>query len=887
MPIEQNIAPSLTRIFRCVAILAAASSLIISIAVTYLDPNILIASQNSLVFKLPLFKNVVIFLASLSLLIYIYKRSNALILTCSAIILTIGIIGIAQRLSGLPSHSYLLISLAGIGLLLIGLPNIQKSHVTILGILASLIMSLSVIILYGSMVQENNIVLWQDLSTTNALQVIAFFMIGISFLSFDGVRNLTIPSNLFHWAYAPGIALGITATLCLGLSIDAKDGNHIRELMNVESKGIETRIYRHLNSQIYAMRRMAKRLELYVTHENNPQLADALWVKDVSVYLKDFTTFLAIAKTDSDMVIRNIVPENDIRLKEIFFRSNLNNPDFKHDIQIQPLSKYIPQMNGFIIGAPYLSNNQFGGFILSIVDYNHWFESIAMEVLDPYLDMRIYVNDVLTFTTSPDIPEFPKYVQPITVDQYNQKWRIELIPRDEWVESVGSGIAIFVIISGIIFTVLLAYASKQAYIANLRAREISIENHKRSRAEQHLTELTKNLELRIKERTQALASQQRAAFNIMEDTMKAKEDMEFANSRLSGIIEGTHDLIAAVDTQYRLIAFNSAYANSFERLFGKKITLSQSILENLSHLPEQRERQINSWNRALNGELFTEIESYPDPVLNQTYYYETNYSQIRDPQGEIIGASHIIRNITEMKNAEQDLRSTAESLARSNRELEQFAYVASHDLQEPLRMVASYAQLLFRRYNNVIDASAQDFINYIVEGAKRMQELINDLLLFSRIDVKENTMEAVDISETVAKVTTNLSHIIESTNAKILTNELPQVLGNHTQIYQLFQNIIGNALKYRSDQNPLVNIEAKKEGKMWSFLISDNGIGFEQEYAHRIFELFQRLESRKKYDGTGIGLAICKKIVEQSGGRIWADSKVGVGTNFHFTLPSA
>jgi PAS domain S-box-containing protein len=247
-----------------------------------------------------------------------------------------------------------------------------------------------------------------------------------------------------------------------------------------------------------------------------------------------------------------------------------------------------------------------------------------------------------------------------------------------------------------------------------------------------------------------------------------------------------------------------------------------------------------------------------------------------------------IRDVTARKLADERLHATAADLARSNAELEQFAYVASHDLQEPLRMVASYTQLLARRYKGRLDEDADEFIGFAVDGARRMQELINDLLTYSRVGTRPLQPEAVDTNQLVDQVVSDLTAAIADSHASVLRNELPIVQGDPTQLRQLFQNLIANGIKFhRPSTEPQVQVSAARQNGAWTFSVRDNGIGIEPQYQERIFALFQRLHTRADYPGTGIGLAICKKIVERHGGQIRVDSAPGHGTTFLFSLPVA
>jgi PAS domain S-box-containing protein len=263
---------------------------------------------------------------------------------------------------------------------------------------------------------------------------------------------------------------------------------------------------------------------------------------------------------------------------------------------------------------------------------------------------------------------------------------------------------------------------------------------------------------------------------------------------------------------------------------------------------------------------------------------EVSLSPLEDPAGMLV--TSIIRDITDRKRVEEQLRQAAAALESSNAELEQFAYVASHDLQEPLRMVASYTQMLARRYRGKLDADADEFIGYAVDGATRMQALINDLLAYSRVGTRGHPLEPTDTAAIVDRVISDLDFTIKESRAAVERGPLPVVLGDSVQLGQLFQNLISNAIKFHGQQAPEVHVTATREGSSWRFAVQDNGIGLDPAYAERIFVIFQRLHTRAEYPGTGIGLAICKKIVERHGGRIWVESEPGAGTTFYFTLPA-
>jgi light-regulated signal transduction histidine kinase (bacteriophytochrome) len=265
---------------------------------------------------------------------------------------------------------------------------------------------------------------------------------------------------------------------------------------------------------------------------------------------------------------------------------------------------------------------------------------------------------------------------------------------------------------------------------------------------------------------------------------------------------------------------------------------------------------------------------------------------VYDDEGHFRGYRGVGSDITERKRAEAELRRAhdelakkADELQRSNAELEQFAYVASHDLQEPLRMVSSYTQLLARRYSDKLDGDAREFMNYVVDGAARMKQLIEDLLAYSRVGTKGKEFKPASLEAPLKRAIINLRAAIEESGAAVTCDALPTVDIDELQLTQLFQNLIGNALKFRGQAPPRIHVSAVEENAEWRVAIADNGIGIEPQYFERIFMLFQRLHTMGEYPGTGIGLAICKKVVERHGGRIWVESQLGSGSTFHFTLP--
>lgn len=243
-----------------------------------------------------------------------------------------------------------------------------------------------------------------------------------------------------------------------------------------------------------------------------------------------------------------------------------------------------------------------------------------------------------------------------------------------------------------------------------------------------------------------------------------------------------------------------------------------------------------------------------------------------------------LTDITDRKQAEQELKHVTAEMQRSNTELGQFAYVISHDLQEPLRMVSSYTQLLAKRYQSKLDADADEFITYAVDGAKRMQALLGDLLEYSRVGTRGKPFSLIDSEDIIKQAMANLKIAIEESGALVSYDTLLAVMADEGQLVQLFQNLIANAIKFRGQEPPRIHISAKRRRKVIIFSVRDNGIGIDSQHSKGIFEIFRRLHTREEYPGTGMGLSICKKIVERHGGHIWVQSRSGEGSTFYLTI---
>ncbi|MFQ5817726.1 MAG: PAS domain S-box protein, partial [Terriglobia bacterium] len=371
-----------------------------------------------------------------------------------------------------------------------------------------------------------------------------------------------------------------------------------------------------------------------------------------------------------------------------------------------------------------------------------------------------------------------------------------------------------------------------------------------------------------------------ALYQDISERKRAEQALQQSKELLVAILEASRDGVVVEENE------TIAYANSsFARLYGyaeAEELLGQHV--SVVQAAEDDKRMLEFGRKRLRGELTPSTYEFKGKRKDGTKIdLEASVSP-----STIAGKSSIvavIRDISERKRAEEELRQTAAELARSNTELEQFASVASHDLQEPLRMVASYGELLARRYRGKLDPDANEFITYITDGAARMQQLIEALLALSRVSTRGEPFQAVNLSAVIQRALRNLEGALRESRAEVVVTAMPTVVGDAAQLTQLFQNLISNAIKFRAQEPPRIHASAERNGNEWVLRVRDNGIGIDMQHADRIFRLFQRLHSKTEYVGTGIGLAICKKVVERHGGRIWVESKPGQGSTFRFTLP--
>ena len=353
--------------------------------------------------------------------------------------------------------------------------------------------------------------------------------------------------------------------------------------------------------------------------------------------------------------------------------------------------------------------------------------------------------------------------------------------------------------------------------------------------------------------------------------------------RLAAIVESSDDAIVSKDLHGIIRSWN----RGAQRIFG--YTPEETVGRHISMLapPEHADEIPNILSRIARGERVDHYETKRKTKDGRILTVSLTVSPIRDATGTVVGASKVARDVTERVQQEQALQDANAALRRANSDLQHFAYSASHDLQEPLRMVATYSELLQKRFGGKLGPAGDEYIGYTVRGALRMEALLRDLRTYAQVSTEEyEPTEELEANDVLKKALANLEGSIAETGAQITSTDLPRIRIYEFQLEQIFQNLIGNAIRYRGSDPPRIHVAAERQHKEWMFSVRDNGIGIDPRYKEQVFGIFKRLHSAADYPGTGMGLAICQRIIERLGGRIWVESELGQGSTFFFTVPS-
>ena len=352
---------------------------------------------------------------------------------------------------------------------------------------------------------------------------------------------------------------------------------------------------------------------------------------------------------------------------------------------------------------------------------------------------------------------------------------------------------------------------------------------------------------------------------------------------LSAIVDSSDDAIIGKDLNGIILSWNK----SAERLFG--YTAAEAVGQSILMLipPDRVNEEPGILEQLKRGERVDHFETIRVRKDGTRLHISLTISPVRDADGRIVGASKIARDITDWVRQNEALQEANKALKQANQDLQQFAYSASHDLQEPLRIVAVFSELLRKRFGDQLGPTGKDYVAQTIHGARRMESLLRDLRTYTEVSTAEKQVEVeIDAAEIFDKTLENLAMTIQENGASVQRTALPRVRLNSVRLEQVFQNLIANAIRYRNEAPPCVSVSAVRDGGMWKFSVRDNGIGIEPQYQEQIFGIFKRLHTKSEYPGTGMGLAICQRIIERAGGRIWVESQPGHGSTFHFTLPA-
>jgi PAS domain S-box-containing protein len=649
-----------------------------------------------------------------------------------------------------------------------------------------------------------------------------------------------------HWFPVLVAAAGIVVSLVLWQALENQQHAHIDQTVQAEADNLRQDLAARIEQQARGIEDLGRQWE----SQGHPRQAD--WEWDAALPF-DYAFVKLAAWVDPSLHVRWVVPGRgnaayqglDLGANE-GLRSTLARAQALRRPHTSSLFRLPTGERGFLIARAVFPGDRADGFIACFFLLNPLCSSAfrpgsqtryALTVLEDGQETYDYRMRGVAYDDA--------WSAESAAELCGARWTVRVSPPRDVIQALATKLPGVFLVLSLLPAFLLALAVHLAQTSQSRGTQLA----------------AANLELKAE-----VVERQRA----QEELRKQAE-----------LLDLTHDSIILRDLHGRITFWNRGAEEQYgwkqEEVLGQVThTLLQTKFPVSLEELQQKLRDEGRWE----GELTHRTRGGGEIVVASRQVVQ------RDRDGTPRAILQINNDITERRRAEEELKRHVEELARSNAELEQFAYVASHDLQEPLRMVASYTQLLSRRYRDRLDSTAEEFMDYAVDGARRMQNLINDLLTYSRVGTRGKEFAPTDCGKVLETAIANLQTAIEENGAAVAQDPLPVVMADDSQMLQLFQNLVANAVKFHGAEPPRVHVSARRQAKDWLFAVRDNGIGIDSAHQQRIFTIFQRLHGKAEYPGTGIGLAICKKIVERHGGRIWVESQAGQGATFLFTIPA-
>ena len=770
----------------------------------------------------------------------------------------------------------------GVALVLMGRETPSKYRALILGILGPVVVASGITAFLGYLTGVEPAYDW-GLVTPMAIHTAAGLTVvgaGVSLLAW--FRGTAGKAGATRWLTIPvGVVVTMVALLAWQ-ALRAQERVQIERLLAAQARSLKTEIMQLIEDRELALIRMSRRGETW-KREIRRQ-----WESDAKQYIEHFPSFSAIAWVDSSFQVRWIVPlEKTEEVGQLVLardereRTGLRPASHAGAVEFKESTKQVTKRKSALIYAPISRPDEFDGFMLAVVDVQELLKRILRK--NYLMGYSVAVLDGDEEIYSPDGSRLHEleWSREEKIDVRGFDWRLRVWPTPLMMAEVQSALPEVVFGGGLLSAFLLSITVHLAQAAGHRARKLAGTNQRlnqsianRRRTQQQLVVLNQTLERRVAARTAEL-SRAEAGYRDLYDN---------APDMMAVVRMGSGELLECNETLADTLGYSK------EKLLG----LPSWEL----YAPRSREVARETLGEFVKTGGIAKSECTLLCSDGRTIDVLLQATPVRNQAGEIVASRSTWRDITDRKRAEEELKRIAAELARSNAELEQFAYVASHDLQEPLRKIQAFGGRLATKFGDALGDQGKDYVQRMQNASERMQTLINDLLTFSRVRTKADPFVPVDLTQVVKEVLIDLEIRIEEVGAHVDVAALPTIDADPTQMRQLLQNLIGNALKFhRDDVAPEVKLyahslngrqhltENSPAGESCQIIVEDNGIGFDQQYAERIFEVFQRLHGRGEYEGTGVGLAVCRKIVERHGGTITATSNSQPGATFVVTLP--